>query len=135
MRRIAGSSLATLSAMLFSHRERSSGPGDVRLRGVLTRLRAGSLTEESADWLMSLQVDKIPPNLCERVAAKGMYLFSTHKEEWRRNKQKPQSLNNQGGRQIATIRAKISVPMQKTPKMTRRADCLGAPTCAADPAA
>ena len=84
------------------------GPGDERLRGVLTRLRTYSLTEEDADWMMSLQVDKIHPELRRWVEDKGLYLFSTHKEEWRWNKQKLQSLNNKGDHPIATIRARNS---------------------------
>ena len=50
------------------------GEGDEALRGVLTRLRTYSLTEEDADWLMSLQVDKIRTELREWVADKGIYL-------------------------------------------------------------
>ena len=52
------------------------GPGDECLRGVLTRLRTYSLKEEDADWAMSLQVDKIRPDLREWVADNGLYLFS-----------------------------------------------------------
>ena len=37
------------------------GPGDERLRGVLTRLRTYSLTEEDGGWPTSLQIDKIHP--------------------------------------------------------------------------
>ena len=54
---------------------------------------------------MSLQVDKIPPNIRDRVEDKGLYVCSAHMEEWRRGKQRLQSLGNRGGRPIATIRA------------------------------
>ena len=111
------------------------GPGNERLFGVSTRLRTYSLKEADADWLTPLQVDKIPPEIRERVEDKGLYRFSTHKEERRRNRQKLHSVNNKGGRPIATIRAKIAASAKKTPHMTRRAVCLGAPTRASDPAA
>ena len=87
---------------------------------------------------MSLLVDKIPPKLREWVSGKGMYLFSTRKEDWRRGEQKIQSFRNKSGRPITRsprLGRKIAVSAQKTPHMTRRAGCLGAPTCAADPAA
>ena len=112
------------------------GPGDERLRGVLTCLRPYSLAEEEgADWPMSLQVDKIHSMLRAWVDDKGHYLPPAHKEEWRWGKQKLPPLRHKGGHSIATIRAKIATPTRKTPHMTRRAVCLGTPTFAADPAA
>ena len=58
--------------------------------------------------MMSLQLDKIRPDLREWVADNGLYLFATHKAGWRWAKQKLQPLNNKGGHPIATIRAKNS---------------------------
>ena len=55
-------------------------------RGVLTRLRTYSLTADDADWLILLQVDKLPNAHRGRVGEKAMYLFSTHNEERARGK-------------------------------------------------
>ena len=46
-------------AVALSEIERQ-GAGDEDLRGVLTRLRAYSLTEGAADWMMALQLGKFP---------------------------------------------------------------------------
>ena len=73
------------------------GEGDGMLRGVLTRLRIYSLTEEDADWLMSLQLDKLHPLQRAWVEEKALYLFPTHSEEWLWNKEKLKALNDMGG--------------------------------------
>ena len=58
------------------------GERDDDLRGVLTRLRTYSLTGGDSDWLMSLQLGKLPNGQQKWVEGDGLYLFSTHKEEW-----------------------------------------------------
>ena len=58
------------------------GEGDEALRGVLTRLLTYSLTDEDADWMMYLQLDNLPKGQQKWVEENGLYLFSTHKEEW-----------------------------------------------------
>ena len=84
------------------------GERDEALRGVLARLRTYSLTDGGADWLMSLQLDKLPKGQQKWVEENGLYLFSTHKEEWARNRETLRHLNDQGGRPVANIAARNS---------------------------
>ena len=64
------------------------GEGDAAIRGVLSRLRAYSLTDGGEDWAMSLHLDMPPKSRRKWVEENGMYLFSTRKEEWGRNRAK-----------------------------------------------
>ena len=54
---------------------------------------------------MSLQLDKLPKGKRKWVEEHGLYLFSTHKEEWSRNRGKLRHLNGQGVRAVANIAA------------------------------
>ena len=57
---------------------------------------------------MDLQIDKLHPKHREWVEENGLYLFSTHNEEWAWNKEKLRALNDQGGRPVATVVARNS---------------------------
>ena len=84
------------------------GEGDATTRGALARLWTYRLTDGCADWLMSLQLDKLPKGKQKWVEENGLYLFSTHKEEWAWNMQKLRHLNDIGGRPVANIAAENS---------------------------
>ena len=89
------------------------GEGDGAPRGVPTRLRTYSLTDGSADWLLSRQLDTLPKGQQKWVEENDLYLFSTHKEEWARNREKHRHLNDQGGRPVANIVERNSGPRPK----------------------
>ena len=52
---------------------------------------------------MSLQVDSLPPGRRAWVEKKAIYLYSNHNEEWSRNQEQLQYLNEMGGRPVAHI--------------------------------
>ena len=88
--------------------------GDIR--GVLTRLRIYSLTEDDADWHMSLHVDRLTRAHRVWVGGKAMYLLPTQNEEWARSKAKLRSLNDQGDRPVAHIGATNRPHAKDAPK-------------------
>ena len=55
---------------------------------------------------MSLQVDSLPPGRRAWVEKKAIYLYSNHNEEWSRNQEQLQYLNEMGGRPVAHIAAR-----------------------------
>ena len=86
------------------------GPEGARLRDVLGRMRTYSLAKEDADWLLAFQADKQPHRAW--IEENGLYLFSTHAEEWVRNKAKVLELNAAGA-SVAVIFAQNSGPHAK----------------------
>ena len=83
------------------------GAGDEAPLGVLTRLRTYSLKAGDADWLNSLQMEKLPTGQKDWVEENGLYLIGTHKEEWGWNREKLRKLDDQGC-PIANVLAKNS---------------------------
>ncbi|XP_033726129.1 uncharacterized protein LOC117315835 [Pecten maximus] len=68
-----------------------------QLKSVLTSLRQYKLTPDQATWLQNYQWDDLRKNfnhdLSHRISQNGLYVFPTHNEEWKHNKNKILEIN------------------------------------------
>ena len=80
-----------------------------QLRDVLMSLRTYSTTHQQINWLQQFQWHNLQlshgPELLTRTDEQGLYVFPTHRLEWKRNKTKLLQCNTQPNHPVAKLKA------------------------------